>query len=286
MKTEQTELVPSSPQLPRTVDDGDEQEMQLPVVTNPLQLYAMAIQKKTDVATLERLQVLVERHEARESKKKFDAAISAFQIECPILKRTVLGPSGKYKYAPLDHVVVQIKPLLQKHEISFTFTSEPAEGGTTVTCHISAHGHTQPTSVFMPKDSGKTRDGGASLMSDPQQMAVAISFAQRYALQLALGIVTAGDDKDGMGPGIKQQGPSRLQPTDATLKQFALDLWTALKPVRGPEKNWKRANEWLHENKMLPEDKFAPNLTQEEFQAAIGKVQEHPDIKGPPEPKK
>lgn len=284
MKPEQTELVPSSPQLPRTVEDRDEQELQLPVVTNPLQLYAMAIQKKTDVATLERLQVLVERHEARESKKKFDAAISAFQIECPIIKRTVAGHDSKYKYAPLDHVVFQIKPLLQKYSISFRFTSKPSDGGTTVTCHVSAYGHTETADAWMPKDSGKSSTG-RNLMSDPQQMGVALSYAQRYALQLALGIVTAGEDKDGMGPGIKQQGPSRLKPNDATLEQFAKDLWAALKPVRGPEKSWKRANEWLRENKMLPEDKSAPNLTQEEFQVLLGKVREHPDIKGPPEQK-
>lgn len=257
---------------------------------SPLALMAMAVERNADVATLERLRDLIEWNDKREAKKHFDAALMAFQTECPVLKRTVNGAANRYKFTPLDHVVQQVKPLLQRHGLSYRFTSEPAEGGTRVIALISAGGHTEQTAVFMPKDSGKTRDG-SNLMSDPQQMAVALTYAQRYALQLALGIVTAGDDRDGQGPAPKtrlerlaqgaMQPVAQSQPapgpapapvveqpdTEEARKAAAQRLWTALKPVRGGSPSWTIAVAWMAEHDLIEHGTDMKTLSVEQLDA-------------------
>jgi hypothetical protein len=122
-----------------------------------------------------------------------------------------------------------------------------------------------------------------SLMSDPQQVGGAITFAQRYALQLALGIVTAGDDRDGQGPEPKtnlerlalqprpaqpeaidieeakpaqpeqQQEPKQAQQPQQPDSAVA-ELWRLLKPVRGVARNWNQAMEWMRAQGLVGDD--------------------------------
>jgi hypothetical protein len=151
-----------------------------------------AIESGVSVDTLGKLVELQERVMAKQAEQEFNAALLAFQAECPIINKNKTADTGKYtyEYADLSHLVASIRPLLTKHGLSFSFDSGIADGKVSVTC-IVAHigGHKVPTKFTAPTDA-------KSAMNDTQKVASAVSYCQRYALRLALGL-TVGEDDDG-----------------------------------------------------------------------------------------
>jgi hypothetical protein len=236
---------------------------------SPIELMALAVQSGADVGTLERIRDLIEWNEKREAKRAYDDALAAFQAECPTLKRTVAGAQGRYRFTPLDHIIEQVRPLMERHGLSRRFTTEQVNPTTVRVSVIITHktGHSETSSVDIPVDKRN------NLMSDPQQVGGAITFAQRYALQLALGIVTAGDDRDGQGPEPKTRlerlaaaAPASVSEPDAATKPVdeeaewkaaAKTLWELLKPVRGTAQNWGTAIAWMIDEGLIGDEVVA-----------------------------
>ena len=77
----------------------------------------------------------------------------------------------------------------------------------------------------------------------------------------AYGITIAGEDTDGQTGKLKPAGPSTVRPDDKALKDLAVELWNVLEPVRGPERNWKAANQWAWDEGVISTDnEVLPNL--------------------------
>lgn len=206
---------------------------------------------------------------AEADKAAFDQALAAFQAECPVIHK-VKGVSdnvGKllYSYAPFEFIVQQVAPLLQKYGFSYQLDTDTAsqDGWVIAKCHVThAAGHCRTSTAKFPIGTG-TR-----LMSQTQVYAAALSFASRRVFCNAFGLVCAGEDDDGAaGSKPKPQGPSTLA-ADLPSKSQAQELWNALKDVRGTEKNWKKANEWMWDNAVLSDTEAAPNLTAIRFKEA------------------
>lgn len=258
MKTEPLALVPHEPQ-PLALSD-------------PESILRYAIDKGADVGVIERMLVVRDKLKAEASQAAFDEAMSAFQSECPIVlkEKGVPDRSGKvaYKYAPLEAIEVQIRPLLRQHGFSHTFdTDTSSDQGWVIAKCIVTHraGHSRTSVAKFPLGT-KT-----AIMSDTQAYAAALTFANRRALQNAYGLVVAGEDVDGQTGRLKPAGPSAMQPADATLKELARELWAVLKPVRGDKQNWDAANAWLWREEILdgavPET--APHLSAARFKEVI-----------------
>lgn len=202
-------------------------------------------------------------------KAAFDQALAAFQAECPVILKdmTVADNVGKrlYSYAPFERIVQTVAPLLQKHGFSFQLDTDTAsqDGWVIARCHVThSCGHCRTSTAKFPIGTG-TR-----LMSQTQVYAAALSFASRRVFCNAFGIVPANEDDDGAsGAKPKPQGPSTLA-ADLPSKSQAQELWNALKDVRGTEKNWKKANEWMWDNAVLSDTEAAPNLTASRFKEA------------------
>jgi len=235
-------------------------------------LLSKAVDSKAAVEVLKELRAMELDYHARSAKAAFDEAMSAFQSECPIITKDKGVPdrSGKiaYKYSPIEAIETQIRPLLRSHGFSHTFdTDTTSEPGWVIAICIVTHsaGHSRQSRAKFPLGT-KTL-----MMSDTQVYASALTFANRRALQNAYGLVIAGDDLDGATGKMKQQGPSSMQPTEASLKELAAELWEVLKSVRGTERNWKTANDWLWREELLdgavPES--APDLTAKRFKEVI-----------------
>lgn len=163
---------------------------------NALQL---AIEKGVSPETLEKIVALQERILERDGRMAFAAAMAAFQGECPpITKNKTATNQGRpmYQFAELDHIAEKIRPLLQKHGLSYRFDSTIEEDRVKVVCivrHIA--GHSESANFEAPVD-------GTSMMNKAQKAASALSYARRYALILALGLTTTGDqDDDGRSTG-------------------------------------------------------------------------------------
>jgi hypothetical protein len=96
-------------------------------------LIERAVDAKAAVEVVQQLRAMWREDQADRAKREFDEALSAFQSECaPILKeKGVPDRTGKvaYRYAPLEAIEVQIRPLLRKHGFSHTFDMTGEETG-------------------------------------------------------------------------------------------------------------------------------------------------------------
>lgn len=145
------------------------------------------------VEQLDKLLDLRERFLAKESESSFNRAMADFQKECPIIERKnkVAFKSTKYDYATLDEIVHQIKPILAKYGLSYSFDTKYAEKDfelITIINHID--GHSKSFSLTFPRIHDDAR------MNETQRMKSSLTYAKRAGLENALGIVTANEDDD------------------------------------------------------------------------------------------
>ena len=166
------------------------QEALLNVVSNP----------DIDPDRLEKFLDLQIKMEERGAKRQFNEALAMFQGECPIIKKNSSvdftaksGGRTKYNYASLDEIVYQIKPILSKYGLSFSFnvrnTGNP-ELNELLTKIYHVSGHSETFSHFYKPLHNDTR------MNDSQRIKSALTFAKRAGLESALGIVNAEEDQD------------------------------------------------------------------------------------------
>ena len=171
------------------VNDNAKTPMVAHAIT-PMDLLSIAVSKGADIDKLEKLMALQERWEASQSRKAFDAAISAARAEIkPIVKTGhVQYNETDYMHETLDGIAKAIDPILSKYGLSYRFRSAQEGAVLRVTCII-AHsgGHSEETELSGGHDvSGKK--------NAYQAIGSAATYLQRYTLKLALGLSAATDD--------------------------------------------------------------------------------------------
>jgi len=169
-------------------------------------LIADAVKQGASVETIEKLIELQERMKATHAKEQFVQALAMFQSECPIIEKTkkVMGKDGKvrYQYAPLDSIIVQIRRILTKNNLSYTIDTENKNEMIVAMAKITHNlGHSETSSFAIPID----KEG---YMTTPQKYASALTFAKRYALCNALGILTGEEDTDATDVGNEPDAKS------------------------------------------------------------------------------
>ncbi len=160
-------------------------------------LISKAIDKKVSVETLERLFELDKKWKADRAREAYLEAMSGFQGECPVIKKTKSvmnkpekGGGRRYSYAPLDVIINGVGSLISKFGLSYTITviqDERMVEAKVKVSHIA--GHSEESSFKVPIDP-------EAYMSQPQKYAAALTFAKRYAFCNAFGILTGDDDTD------------------------------------------------------------------------------------------
>ena len=174
-----------------------------PVPVTPTDLLSQAITKGMDVATLEKLMDLKERHEANEARKKFFQAFTSFQANCPDLRKTKQvnfetsrGGNTSYNYAPLSDITRQIAKNLEKAQLNYRWEIKDDEKTLAVTCLVShIDGHTEKTTMTGSPDTSGSKNS-------MQARGSAIEYLKRYTLIGALGLSTADSDIDGRLPEV------------------------------------------------------------------------------------
>ena len=169
-------------------------------------LIMKGIEAKVPVETMERLLAMREKLNEEKAKTEFFKALAGFQSDCPIIhknKKVMQKNSNqvRYSYASLDSIVKQVSPHLAKWGLSYMFKSETVNSSIVQTCEIRHFlGHAESSSFTIPIDP----DG---FMGDAQKSGSASTYAKRYALTNALGILTSDDDDDGqaLGGGLSPQ---------------------------------------------------------------------------------
>jgi hypothetical protein len=142
---------------------------------------------------LEKLVGLYERVMAKDAEAAFTRAKKAFQSACPVIGKNKTANLGQgkasYSYADLEHITVTIRPLLEEHGFTYSFSQSHNGDIVSVTCILKHEaGHEESTTFAGP---WATNAG----MSAIQKYASATTFCQRYALRLALGLPVGEDDE-------------------------------------------------------------------------------------------
>lgn len=234
-------------------------------VESPETLILRAIDKGADVGVMERLVALRDKFKAEQAKEAFDRAMADLQAEMPIVRKDTEVKAGGgdklYSYTPFEHIIPQVKEYIRKHGFSWSLNTdtESKDGWVIATCEAKhSGGHSETSKVKLPIGAG-TR-----AMSQTQVYAAAISFASRRAFCNAFGIVTAGEDKDGIGQGPKPPGAK-----SDDLQKLKGELWELLKPVRGTEINWNMADRWLIDECCMDPSETVKRMTAERVAQVI-----------------
>jgi len=201
---------------------------------DPIGLFRLALTEKATPEALERVYQLYQTMEKDKAKKAFDRAMADFQSECPIIVKRKAGAKNAYRYAPLDDIVAQTRDLIRKHGFSFRITAECGKDIKAIVTITHCAGHSITSEFAVPVDSKNP------MMSDPQRVGGAITFAKRYAFCNGFGILTADEDIDAgnkprsAGPGrpvgTPQAQPQVNQP-DGAVKALKGKLWALCKQL-------------------------------------------------------
>lgn len=145
-----------------------------------------------NASALEKLVGLCERMQDRESERAFAAAFKALQSEMKGVKAMKPVPNNdgttRYKFAPYEDIMAQVRPMLEKHGFTVTFSTDFGDGRLIKSCtlqHIGGHSKTNKFAVRIgsgpPKATETQADGAAS------------TYAKRFALCDCLNILIETD---------------------------------------------------------------------------------------------
>jgi hypothetical protein len=168
----------------------------IPNESGALALIREAIAGKAEPGQLRELLAVRREWEADEARKAFNFAVSEFQRRCPIIEKA--DKAYDKAYARMDRIWREIRPLLT--ELGLSVTWQVCELRDNALCHVEGqlrhrdgHGERLAQDIPVPElIKGQNK---------AQQMGSASTYARRYALCAALGIVT-GDDDDGHAAGV------------------------------------------------------------------------------------
>ena len=205
------------------------------VPANPiLQLLANASSNpQFDANSFKSLMELYTAMEDREAEKSFDDAMAAFQAENLVVikdKRVEVqlknnAGTMEYNHASLGNMVTTLRPALARYRIVVTWKLEyEKEGGRTImvcSCELRFRG-AKPRLTTMRGEPDTT-----GLKNSLQSAASALSYLERYTLQMALGVaIVDGDaDDDAIATG-GADSQSIITPTeDARWQDFIMGMW-------------------------------------------------------------
>lgn len=161
-------------------------------------IIVQAISSGAGVEVMEKLLAMRKQLKDEFALQQFNLAMSRFQAECPVIKKTSNIKNSKAKgggvrswYAPLDKIDAQTKKLRSDCGFSHMITTEQNETSFTAICEVQhIDGYSKKTSFSVPIEK-------EAYMTDQQKIGSAQTFAKRYAFCNAFGIMTADKDDDG-----------------------------------------------------------------------------------------
>ena len=227
----------------------------VPTEQSPIVGLLNAAIAKGDTEAIKTLAEIYERFEAKRAEREFVAALLAFKQECPAIEKTEPGVHNS-KFAPLGKIAGIINPLLGKHGLTYSFNTELQDKRVVSICIVQhVGGHTTRTTFAAPIDP-------APRMTETHATASAVSLAQRYALLLALGVVTRAMDDDGQAATAGETiSPGQLAALDklvAETQAAGPAFWKFCKVERLedlPAKDFDRVQQALQERKKRGREK-------------------------------
>ena len=152
----------------------------------------VAMDPNSDLAKLEKMLELKERHDAQNAKAAFDAAFSKASAKFPDIPLNGENKHQKTRYALLKDILTSVRPILSEYGLALSFSTEVTSDAVIVTAELShGNGHSKRNSIPLPRDAGAGRNAVQAVGSSQ-------TYGQRYTAQAILGL-SLGDDTDDDG---------------------------------------------------------------------------------------
>ena len=160
-----------------------------------------------------------------ESIANLAAALVAFQAEVRNPHNSAENPFHRNKYAPLQDILRDVRPLLAQHGLSVSqlvHSDGEAIGVTTMLMHTSGEYIADTASMQPGSEKGK---------SAAQVAGSIITYLRRYALAAVLGIASEDDDDGNVG--LKQAAPKKTEanPQNGEWQALVEQIGAALKTI-------------------------------------------------------
>lgn len=172
------------------------------------QMICRGIDKGLPVDTMERLLAMRRELKSEHAKEAYNCAMAQFQAECPEIHKTkavMHNGSVRYRYAPLECIIEQVKEVLARNGFSHKEDAIVEPGWVTGICKVThTGGHSEQTTFKVPIDP-------KAFMNEAQKFASAFTFTKRYAFCAAFGIMTADEDDDSQSSGEPRQAQAPSQ---------------------------------------------------------------------------
>ena len=200
----------------------EQQPANLPVVT-PMSMIERAVERGADVAMIEKLMQLEERHRANLGRRSFDQAISAAKSEIPAIRKnrqvdfTTAKGRTSYKHEDMAEIARTVDPILSKNGLSYRYRTAQEGGTVTVTCILSHRdGYCEETTL----SSGIDQSGNKNHI---QAVGSAATYLQRYTLKMALGLAATEDDDGRAAEAVKAINADQFQTLQGLIEQAEAD---------------------------------------------------------------
>lgn len=203
--------------------DGQEPVAYLPVTT-PMSMIERAVEKGADVAMIEKLMELAERHDRNLGRRAFDQAIAAAKAEFPSIRknRTVDFTTAKgrthYRHEDMAEIARTVDPILSKFGLSYRYRTEQDGRVVTVTCILShKDGYSEETTLSSAADESGNKN-------HIQAVGSAATYLQRYTLKMALGLAASEDDDGRKADGEQRINADQFQTLQGLIEEAQADV--------------------------------------------------------------
>lgn len=212
-----------------------------------LALIHMAVQRGSDLAMVEKLMDLKDRHEQTAARKSFIEAMSAFKAHAISVVKDKTNSQYSSKYVSLGNLVSTVTPFLSQHGLSVHWEIDQT-AAIKVTCIVRhVMGHSESVSMVCPPDKSGAKN-------PIQEIKSAITYGKACTFESICGLAStdANLDDDGNGAsGMDEQAAEdylnaiKASSNDDELKRNfkeAYDKATAAKDKRAQEAFFKAKN--------------------------------------------
>lgn len=169
----------------------DDQTQHLPADPMVSMIERVATDPNADLAKLERMLELKERHEAQSAKAAFARAFAEASAEFPTIPLNGRGHNGK-AYATLKDITAKTRPVLSKHGLALSFSIDVGEAVVVTAELMHEAGHSKTTSIALPRETSGSKNAVQAVGSSQ-------TYGQRYTAQAILGLSLGDDTEDDAG---------------------------------------------------------------------------------------
>lgn len=205
-----------------TKQDTPEVIHPLPVVT-PMSMIERAVERGADVAMIEKLMELEERHRANLGRRAFDQAIAAAKAEIPAIRKnravdfTTAKGRTSYRHEDMAEIARTVDPILSANGLSYRYRTAQEGQTVTVTCILShKDGYSEETTLSSATDQSGNKN-------HIQAVGSAATYLQRYTLKMALGLAASEDDDGRKAEAVERINADQFVTLQGLIEQAGAD---------------------------------------------------------------